>query len=171
MAGVAGWAEDFSPWKSSTNDPSLNFVRYNLATCDDGDICIAYCSNNSDNVTGNSPRIFESYDLLFTCIMFPNISRNLDQGLYSASDVQYLTNNGFYANDSHLSQTIVSTVSNCLLDYCSDTPSCTPQNAPCTRANLVLDNSTLSAQGFFDCYALLCSPPLANPEIVGIRVR
>lgn len=163
------------PWDYSADDPSLGYTGYNLRQCDFANNCTLACSNDpygfADSVA--HPAMFLSRDLFFNCVLYPNISRNLQRGAYSDPDVQLLTERGFYGNessDSYLFSTIALNVEKCLVDYCAVAPSCTPGKTPCTSANLVLDNTTLSAQGFVDCYASLCSPSTVNSDIAGIGV-
>jgi len=121
-----------------------------------------FCSNPSF--------VFLGYDGFLGCLLYPNVTRNVRDGILPAnlSDVGFSPPN---TTANAVSREVRSIIPTCLVAYCASQPVCAASST-CNVGNLFTNNYQLSAQGVGECWQSLCSLNVqsVNSDIAGIGV-
>jgi len=124
-----------------------------------------------------SDHIFSGTLHFLGCLLYPNISRNIQDGSLSTNLTQigFLPANqtGINLTASGVSTWIRSIYPTCLVAYCAPQSKCGASQV-CQVGNLLTSGYELSAQGVAECWLSLCSTDVesasVNPDIAGIGV-
>lgn len=154
---------------------SLGFEKL----CPSGN-CVHDCLEPGDmygNVSQAHPLEGTSYDppppLYAICYAVANMTRKIHDGLIPGEQADVLRPYFPYTQESDLRE-VASAVTQCLTASCAEARPGSGCESFCSAPNVLLNSTTPSLFGLYDCMTGLCSNskviPFANQDIIGIGV-